>query len=177
MITVALLPFFHAAFSLRHTFNCGKKEKNERGGNNGEIKTLSHKFGWEISSYIFIFFFLSFFPLDLLLFRTGSVQCMVVKTGGIISCSRLSGLIRVLFIRVNWYLKSFPLQWQGFFTLNYLGLWNAVLHVRRVEEKKKKKKTKQRRHINPAVALWKCESFRPRRRPDLTLLFSFLHLF
>lgn len=45
---------------------------------------------------------------------------MVVKTG-IISCSRLSGLIRVLFIRVNWYLKSFPLQWQGFFTLNYLG--------------------------------------------------------
>lgn len=77
-------------------------------------------------------FFLS--PLDLLLFRTGSVQCTVVKTG-IISCSRLSGLIRVLFIRVNWYLKSFPLQWQGFFTLNYLGLWNAVLHVRRVEKR------------------------------------------
>lgn len=50
-----------------------------------------------------------FSPLDLLLFRTGGVQCTVVKTG-IISCSRLSGLIRVLFIRVNWYLKSFSLQ-------------------------------------------------------------------
>ena len=44
-----------------------------------------------------------------LLFRTGRLQCMVVETE-IISCSRLSGLIRVLFIRVNWYLKSFPLQ-------------------------------------------------------------------
>lgn len=66
----------------------------------------------------------SAFPplLDLLLFRTGRVQCTLVKTG-IISCSRLSGLIKVLFIGVNWYLKSFPLQWQGFFTLNYLGLW------------------------------------------------------
>lgn len=38
-----------------------KKKKTSGGGNNREIKTLSHKFGWEISSYIFIFFFLSFF--------------------------------------------------------------------------------------------------------------------
>lgn len=94
--------------------------------------------------YIFFLF------LDPLLFRTGSVQCMLVKMG-IISCSRLSGLIRVLFIRVNWYLKSFPLQWQGFFTLNYLGPWIAVLHVRHVSR-------------------WKCESLRPARM-------TFIYLF
>lgn len=79
-------------------------------------------------------FLVYIFFLDPSLFRTGHVQCMVVKTG-IISCRRFSGLISVLFIRVNWYLKSFPLQWQGFFTLNYLGLWIAVLHVRRIKKR------------------------------------------
>lgn len=108
MITVALLPF-HAAFFMAHfqQFSTGCKNP---GQNNREIKTLSHKFGWEISPHIYIYFYIFFFlflSLDLLLFRAGGVQCMVVKTG-IISCSRLSGLIRVLFIRVNWYLKSFP---------------------------------------------------------------------
>lgn len=146
MITVALLPF-HAGFFMAHFQQHSTGCKTE-----GKIIERSRPYHISLDGkfpLIFIYIYIFFFFLDLLLFRTGSVQCMVVKTG-IISCSRLSGLIRVLFIRVNWYLKSFPLQWQGFFTLNYLGLWNAVLHVRSIERK--------RRCITPAVALWKCES-------------------
>lgn len=125
MITVALLPF-HAAFFMAHFQQCGAGCKSE-----GKIIERSRPYRTSLDGKFPLIFF---FSPDLLLFRTGGVQCMVVKTG-IISCSRLSGLIRVLFIRVNWYLKSFPLQWQGFFTLNYLGLWNAVLHARRIEKR------------------------------------------
>ena len=49
-----MLPFLHGTLS---TAGGEKKKKKTGGGNNREIKTLSHKFGWEISSYIY---FLSF---------------------------------------------------------------------------------------------------------------------
>lgn len=89
-----------------------------RAENNRDQNLITQVWGRNFLLYISTYGEISWTSL---LFRTCSVQCMVVEIG-IISCSRLSGLIRVLFIRVNWYLKSpLLLQWQGFFTLNYLA--------------------------------------------------------
>lgn len=93
-----------------------------------------------------------FITRTFLLFRTGSVQCMLVKMG-IISCSRLSGLIRVLFIRVNWYLKSFPPAMTRIFhpQLSWAAEGSAacVLHgkKRRISLMKMSQQTRRVKHV------------------------------